>query len=278
MKKFLFLVVLAGLAFGENYSAPELNSLWDSKSQYDRGELTLEYLNSEKARREDDFATNIKRRNYLKDRLIFQYGFGSKYGFQIDASSQVRFGVGQGLAMEYITRWGLSAFLGYGGFLEDVDQGFAGAFEDVNDVPIDVIKPGHSDLRIGLGYYFFPQFALHPGIMVSYGNTMVGHELTPSPIDGTRALIVNKGINVDANITYMDYGWYYLTMNFGFTYTTENNSLDAAGNARTDKDSQLLDDTNMVFGFGGGIAIADLLPDITEKRRRERVKARAQFN
>lgn len=277
MKRLFFLMILTGMTFAQDRSAPELSKLWAGKPQYDKGELSLDYLNSQKALKEDDFADNAKRRNFLKDRLVVQYGFGSKYGAQIDPASNVRFGVGQGLALEYITRWGVSLFVGAGGFLTAEDQGFAGAFKDNNGNVIPVNKLGHTSTRIGLGYYFLPKFALHPGLMLSYGDALVGHEADPNKVNGERELVIHKGVNIDANITYMDYGWYYLTMNFGVSIALEDNTLDGT-TVIVESRSDLLNKYNPVFGFGGGIAFADMFPDITEKRRRERADARSKFD
>ena len=43
-------------------------------------DLSAEYLNSEQAMREDEYATSLARRDYLRNRLIVEAGVGSKMG------------------------------------------------------------------------------------------------------------------------------------------------------------------------------------------------------
>lgn len=272
----LLTLMLSAMAYAEKRSAFEVNGLWDSETNYDRGELTVQYLRSEKARREDEYANNYKRRNYLKDRLVFQFGFGSKFGFQADPASQVRLGVGTGLAVEYITQSGLAFFGSYGGIAETKDE--TASLED----GVDVYRPGLTAARVGFGYHFFSKVPLHPGIMLSYGHTIVGHENIPNLVAVDRkesALVVNKGFNVDATLTYLDYGWYYLTINVGMAITLENNSKNENGEPIViESTTEMLEDRNFVFGFGAGVALADLMPDVTEKRRREREAVRSKFD
>lgn len=276
---FIFVLGLISSSFAQQYEVA-FPTLTDP--QYKARELNATYLNSEKARREDEFATSLKRRNFLKDRLIVQAGFGSKYFAHINEESQVFLDVAYGFGIEYIATNGLAFYVTYGQFNAIEDEGVPEQNNGGVITPAQTIAGGFGS-RIGIGYYFLPKFALHPGVSVSYGKTLVGHR-RDADLAGYRTMVSNSGFNFDANITYLDYNFWYLTINAGVGLSSENASLEEEDGelksiiideAGFDKTSGFAGTKtwNPVFGFGIGIAFADIFPDITEKRRRERAKA-----
>jgi len=62
----------------------------------------------EEEQRLDEYANSLRRRDWLKDRLILEVGLGSKF----PAMGETGFGFGFGA--EYITRWHVGAFATYG--------------------------------------------------------------------------------------------------------------------------------------------------------------------
>ena len=108
---------------------------------------------------------------------------------------------------------------------------------------------------------------------------------------------------VDALITYLTNEWYYLQFSIGMYYAPKLASIPQTHDPDTDNPSfrkRELDDgaggtiwlneewiskvvekdgmnkTGIVFGIAIGYALPELFPDDTEKRRREREKARAR--
>jgi len=237
----------------------------------------------EEDQRADEYATSLRRRDWLKDRLILELGMGTK--FPVMGANWFGFGAG----VEYITRWHLSAFL-TGGFIPPHDDP---AYPDLYSLD------GGMGWRVGLGYYMFPKSPMHLGFQVSYGTVYYDHESKPSDGSDTRKLITCLGYEFDISITYLSDQWYFLQALVG-VYTI-GNGLKDGGNTwgRTndswwnDPDQELaivslvpssnprkeaIPPVGVVFGIGIGFAFEEFFPDDTEIRRREREDTRSKQN
>ena len=244
----------------------------DDTSQYTSAQLEerLSRQKFEEEQRLDEYANSLRRRDWLKDRLILQLGMGSRYPFM----GETGMGMGFGAGVEYITRWHAAL---YGSF------GFLPKGEDNDFSNIDL--EGGLGYKVGLNYYLFPKNPLHLGISVSYGTVYFDHDIRPDK-DNMRPLIKVNGFQFDALITYLTNEWYYLQFSFGMYYAPELKSkgLDNPSFDVTSKTDQTpvsivvnpdgMNKTGIVFGIAIGYALPEFFPDDTEKRRREREKER----
>ena len=225
----------------------------------------------EEEQRQDEYANSLRRRNWLKDRLIFQVGMGSRYPFM----GETGMGMGFGIGAEYITRWGLALY-GSGGML------FKGDDNDFEGIELE----GGYGYKVGLNYYLFPKNPLHLGVSASYGTVYFDHSVEPDA-DGVRPIITVNGFQFDVLITYLTNEWYYLQFSVGMYYAPElakdtpeeNPSLryQSAGSSKiissvVNEDG--MNKTGIVFGIAIGYALPEFFPDDTEKRRRQREKER----
>lgn len=225
----------------------------------------------EEEQRQDEYANSLRRRNWLKDRLVFQVGMGSRYPFM----GETGMGMGFGIGAEYITRWGLALY-GSGGML------FKGDDNDFEGIELE----GGYGYKVGLNYYLFPKNPLHLGVSASYGTVYFDHSVEPDA-DGVRPIITVNGFQFDVLITYLTNEWYYLQFSVGMYYAPElakdtpeeNPSLryQSAGSSKiissvVNEDG--MNKTGIVFGIAIGYALPELFPDDTEKRRRQREKER----
>ena len=223
------------------------------------------------AQRQDEYANSLRRRNWLKDRLVFQVGMGSRYPFM----GETGMGMGFGIGAEYITRWGLALY-GSGGML------FKGDDNDFEGIELE----GGYGYKVGLNYYLFPKNPLHLGVSASYGTVYFDHSVEPDA-DGVRPIITVNGFQFDVLITYLTNEWYYLQFSVGMYYAPElakdtpeeNPSLryQSAGSSKiissvVNEDG--MNKTGIVFGIAIGYALPEFFPDDTEKRRRQREKER----
>ena len=130
------------------------------------------------------------------------------------------------------------------------------------------------------------------GISISYGTVYFDHDI--NPVDNVRSLIKVEGIQGDILITYLTNEWYYLQFSIGGYYAPDlakdknsgdNPSFTLSEDSRTDAQESYvtrvenqdgMKKTGIVFGIAVGYALPELFPDDTEKRRREREKARAR--
>ncbi len=236
----------------------------------------------EEERRADEYATSLRRRDWLKDRLILELGMGTK--FPVMGANWFGFGAG----VEYITRWHFSAFL-TGGFIPQHEDP---AMPDVYSLD------GGMGWRIGFAYYMFPKNPIHLGVQVSYGTVYYDHKIEPKDIgSGVRELITCRGYEFDLSITYLSDQWYFLQALLG-VYTIGNGFKDGGNSwGRTnnswkwDKDKmppklvslvteskagEAIPPVGVVFGIGIGFAFEEFFPDDTEIRRREREESRAK--
>lgn len=224
----------------------------------------------EEEQRLDEYANSLRRRNWLKDRLIFQVGMGSRYPFM----GETGMGMGFGIGAEYITRWGLGLY-GSGGML------FKGDDNDFEGIELE----GGYGYKIGINYYLFPKNPLHLGLSASYGTVYFDHNVEPK--DGIRPIITVNGYQFDVLISYMTNEWYYLQFSVGMYYAPdlaketpeENPSLryQSAGSSKIISavvNPDGMNKTGIVFGIAIGYALPELFPDDTEKRRRQREKER----
>ncbi|MBR4347894.1 MAG: hypothetical protein IKP90_03010 [Fibrobacter sp.] len=224
----------------------------------------------EEEQRLDEYANSLRRRNWLKDRLIFQIGMGSRYPFM----GETGMGMGFGLGAEYITRWGLGVYAS-GGLLPKGDD---------NDFEGIELEGGYG-YKVGINYYLFPKNPLHLGVSASYGTVYYDHNVEPK--DGVRPLITVNGYQFDVLISYMTNEWYYLQFSVGMYYSPElgketpeeNPSLRYQSEGSSKIISSVVNPdgmskTGIVFGIAIGYALPEFFPDDTEKRRRQREKER----
>jgi hypothetical protein len=218
----------------------------------------------EEDRRLDEFANSMRRRDWLKDRLILQVGMGSRFPMMGED------GLGFGAGVEYITRWHVSAW----GSL-----GYVPSFDDPQ-FPQYTLDPGMG-WRFGFGYHFFPKNALHMSILASYGTVWYDHnQQPPDSSSNNRPIIMNRGWELDLALTYLTDQWYYLQILVGFYYTGDN--LPGTSNDTwmfdVGKDKNVskvinkdgIPNVGVVFGINIGFSFPEFFPDDTEIRRRER--------
>ena len=234
----------------------------------------------EEEQRLDEYANSERRRDWLKDRLIFEVGLGSRMPFMGESGM----GMGLGAGIEYITRWHVAAFASFG------------MLPKVKDSEFDYMKlEGGTGYKIGLNYYIFPKIPIHLGLSASYGTVYFDHDKEPDA-DGLRSLISVKGFQFDVLIAYLSNEWYYLQFSFGMYYAPKLSKKPLPGDPSTDnpsfkktRDSQTeavdtytsrvmdkdgMHDKGIVFGVTIGYALPEFFPDDTEKRRRQREKER----
>ena len=248
----------------------------------------------EEEQRLDEYANSERRRDWLKDRLVFELGLGSRMPLMGEN------GIGLGAGVEYITRWHIGAFASFGFLPKSKDSEF-------DEWELE----GGTGYKVGLNYYFFPKNPLHLGLSVSYGSVYFDHDIVPNE-KGVRPLIKVDGFQFDALITYLTSEWYYLQFSIGFYYApklsktpkkwdaatrtgdenTDNPSfrkleievVDKAGNVKYDwsdgewrsrvVNSNGMSKMGVVFGVTIGYSFPEFFPDDTEIRRRQREKER----
>ena len=225
----------------------------------------------EEEQRLDEYANSERRRNWLKDRMIFQIGMGSRYPIM----GETGMGMGFGIGAEYITRWGLGLYVSGGMLPKGDDNDFEG-----------IQLEGGYGYKVGINYYLFPKNPLHLGVSASYGTVYFDHNVEPNE-ENVRPLITVDGYQFDILISYMTNEWYYLQFSVGMYYapalgtTTpeENPSLRYQSEFSSNVISSVVNPdgmskTGIVFGIAIGYALPELFPDDTEKRRRQREKER----
>jgi hypothetical protein len=157
----------------------------------------------EEEQRLDEYANSERRRDWLKDRLVFEMGLGSRMPVMGET------GVGFGIGAEYITRWHVGLFASYG-FLPKV-----------KDNEFDYMKlEGGTGYKVGINYYFFPKIPIHLGLSASYGTVYYDHDMEPDE-NNLRSLISVKGYQFDVLISYLSNEWYYLQFSFGMYYAPD---------------------------------------------------------
>ena len=217
----------------------------------------------EKDQKLDEFANNIRRRDWLKDRLIFQLGMGSRQ----PVMGETGLGMGFGFGAEYITRWHLGLY-GSFGFVPSGDD------PDFSDYKLE----GGTGWKVGLNYYLFPKNPLHLGFSVSYGTVYYDNDINADESnDYTRELLMTNGFQFDVLITYLTNEWYYLQFAIGMYYAPDAHDDSHKKNMQGETISRVIDDDGiskfgLVFGITIGFALPEFFPDATEIRRREREK------
>ena len=228
----------------------------------------------EEDQRADEYATSLRRRDWLKDRLLLEVGMGTKF----PAMGANWFGFGAGV--EYITRWHVAAFV-TGGFIPSHDDP---VYPDLYTLD------GGMGWRLGLAYYMFPKNPIHLGFHASYGTVFYDHKSEPDDgDDGVRKLITCRGYEFDVSISYLSDQWYFLQAMVG-VYNI-GNGLKDGGNTMgrtndswyenldheivslvpsTDPRKEAIPPVGVVFGISIGFAFEEFFPDDTEIRRRER--------
>jgi len=255
--------------------------------------------------RADEYANSLRRRDWLKDRLILEMGMGTKF----PAMGANWFGFGAGV--EYITRWHASAFLTGGFILSHEDQAF----------PDFYTLDGGMGWRLGFAYYLFPKNPIHLSFQVSYGTVFYDHITEPvynkDSSSAVRPILICYGYELDAVISYLSDEWYFLQAIVGI-YTIGDGiknkkvkgkedpysgdpykgSYDSWGRSnpswakKDDGDGNVsnfslvekkngkggIPPVGVVFGLGIGFAFEEFFPDDTELRRRERESNKAKQN
>lgn len=231
----------------------------------------------EEEQRQDEYANSLRRRDWLRNRLIFQVGMGSRYPFMGETGMGMGFGVG----VEYILPFHLALYGSFGFLPKGTDN-------DFDEWQLE----GGTGWKAGLNFYLFPKNPLHLGVSVSYGTVYFDHDI--KPIDNVRSLISVNGFQGDILISYLTNEWYYLQFSIGMYYSPDmakdpkdNESFRKPDNAEFESEEDIkyvsrvvnkdgISKTGIVFGIAVGYALPELFPDDTEKRRREREKARAR--
>ena len=250
-------------------SDDEFEEVEDSQMSRSKREDMEARKKFEEDQRADEYANSLRRRDWLKDRLMLQIGMGSRYPFM----GETGMGMGFGAGAEYITRWHFGLYGSFGFLPKGTDTDF------------DAIElEGGTGYKVGLNYYLFPKNPLHLGLSVSYGTVYFDHNVKPD--DGIRPLIKVDGFQFDAIIAYLTNEWYYLQFSFGMYYAPKLAKKDESNPSLrwTDKRQEALESavvnedgmskTGIVFGIAIGYALPEFFPDDTEKRRREREKER----
>jgi len=233
----------------------------------------------EEEQRLDEYANSERRRDWLRNRLIFQIGMGSRYPIM----GETGMGMGLGAGLEYILPYGFALYGSYGFLPKGTDN-------DFDEWELE----GGSGYKVGINYYLFPKNPLHLGLSVSYGTVYFDHDIKPNE-DNVRPLIKVDGLQFDALITYLTNEWYYLQFSIGMYYAPKLGKIPQTNDKETDNPSfrkkeiegmwngewaskvvgkDGMSKTGIVFGIAIGYALPELFPDDTEKRRREREKAR----
>ena len=250
-------------------SDDEFEEVEDSQMSRSKREDMEARKKFEEDQRADEYANSLRRRDWLKDRLMLQIGMGSRYPFL----GETGMGMGFGAGAEYITRWHFGLYGSFGFLPKGTDT-------DFDDIELE----GGTGYKVGLNYYLFPKNPLHLGLSVSYGTVYFDHNVKPD--DGIRPLIKVDGFQFDAIIAYLTNEWYYLQFSFGMYYAPKLAKKDESNPSLrwTDKRQEALESavvnedgmskTGIVFGIAIGYALPEFFPDDTEKRRREREKER----
>jgi hypothetical protein len=251
----------------------------------------------EEEQRADEYATSLRRRDWLKDRLILELGMGTK--FPVMGANWFGFGAGA----EYITRWHAAAFISAGFIPQHEDPAFP-----------EWTLEGGIGWRVGLAYYMFEKSPIHLGFHASYGTVFYDHQsadtdrYTGEVVNDVRPIILCRGYEFDISISYLSDQWYFLQALIGI-YTIGNGMKDtgsqdneATGHGtfgrtndswrwdierseyvslvevNSSKPNEAIPPVGVVFGIGIGFAFEEFFPDDTEIRRREREGRSKQSN
>ena len=173
-------------ASSESGSGDEFDDAEDSYVSRSKKEDMEARKKFEEDQRADEYANSLRRRDWLKDRLMLEIGMGSRMPFM----GETGMGMGFGAGVEYITRWHIGAYASFGFLPKGTDT-------DFDDIELE----GGTGYKVGLNYYLFPKNPLHLGLSVSYGTVYFDHNVKPE--DGVRPLIKVNGVQFDALITYL---------------------------------------------------------------------------
>ena len=174
----------------------------------------------EEEQRLDEYANSERRRDWLRNRLIFQIGMGSRYPIM----GETGMGMGIGAGLEYILPFHFALFGSYGFLPKGTDN-------DFDEWELE----GGTGWKAGINYYLFPKNPLHLGLSVSYGTVYFDHDIKPE--DNVRALIKVNGFQFDALITYLTNEWYYLQFSIGMYYAPKLAKAPNTGDESTDNPS-----------------------------------------
>ncbi|MCQ2108404.1 MAG: hypothetical protein MJZ05_06525 [Fibrobacter sp.] len=242
----------------------------------------LERKKFEEEQRQDEYANSLRRRDWLRNRLMLQIGMGSRYSFMGESGMGMSFGIGAEYIFPEIL---IPVHFGVYGSVGFLPKGTDSDFEEFT-------LEGGSGYKVGINMYLFPKNPLHLGLSLSYGTVYFDHDIIPDEATKVRPLIAVNGYQADLLISYLTNEWYYLQFSIGMYYApilektgAENPSFREKANSDSDLEVTYvsrvvnpngMSKTGIVFGIAIGYALPELFPDDTEKRRREREKARAR--
>ena len=260
----------------------------------------------EEDQRADEYALNLRRRDWLKDRLILELGLGTKF----PAKTREWFGLGAGV--EYITRWHFSGFFTAGFIPQHSDPSMPGTLD------------GGIGWRLGFAYYMFEKSPIHLGFQASYGTVFYDHRIAPDGFDPENfvpedfvdekgnlrpdlvyPILTCRGYEFDIFVSYLSDQWLFGQIMIGMYYVGEGRRYQSLQEALDNKDGSsgwgmtnpsweaninkakvvsvvkqepkrpAIPPYGVVFGLGIGFAFEEFFPDDTEIRRREREDMRS---
>jgi hypothetical protein len=224
----------------------------------------------EEDQRLDEYANSLRRRDWLKDRLILQLGIGSRFPMMGES------GLGFGAGAEYITRWHLSLW-GAGGYVPTIEDPVGMTDKQGRTIMLNA----GMGWRVGMGYHLFPKSPMHMSILASYGTVWYDHDKRYDA-DGVSEMIVGTGWELDLALTYLTDQWYYLQILVGFYYIGDkmpgtSNDTWMWDDIKQETVSRVVNENGIpnygiVFGINIGFSFPEFFPDDTEVRRREREK------
>ena len=222
--------------------AEENSAISEEEAMDARARDRAERKKFEEEQRADEFANSLRRRDWLKDRLVLELGMGSR----MPVMGETGMGMGFGAGLEYITRWHLGVFGSFG----LIPSGTDADFEQIS-------LEGGFAWKAGLTYYLFPKNPLHLGFSVTYGTVYYDHDVKATEEnDFTRELIAVDGYQFDVLVTYLTDSWYYLQFAIGMYYAPDakDKSFGYATSEATEKTSRVVDKDGiskmgLVFGI-----------------------------
>ena len=256
----------------------------------------------EEEQRQDEYANSERRRDWLRNRLIFQIGMGSRYPIM----GETGMGMGLGAGVEYILPFHLALYGSFGFLPKGTDNDFdewdleGGTGYKVGlNYYLFPKNPLHLGLSVSYGTVYFDH-----DIVPDESKTRALIKVDGFQFDALITYLTNEWYYLQFSIG-MYYApklaktpkTYYASTGQGDQETDnpsfrklETPMMDLEGNYQNiwladgetgEWGSRVVDPkgmskTGIVFGIAIGYALPELFPDDTEKRRREREKARAR--
>jgi hypothetical protein len=282
---FFCVLAVAGFAKGNKISDDDTSeaaseAVVEESDKAAGSESYADYLADDRAQRKqfeqdqrlDEYANSLRRRDWLKDRLVFQLGMGSRQ----PVMGETGLGMGFGFGAEYITALHIALYGSFGFIPSGKDSDFADDPDGAGPQK-GISLEGGTGWKVGLNYYLFPKNPIHLGLSASYGTVYFDHDIVAdSTNDFTRELISTMGYQFDVLVTYLTNEWYFLQFSVGMYYAPKAHDdsfdVDPITKEETSRvvDKDGISKWGLVFGITIGFALPEFFPDDTEKRRRER--------